>query len=160
MRVLILLLFFIVTGCSYNHIKGYNLHTYENNLFKEYFMHESTSLIKTQLTPSRSKLVFIGDKNDDYSELFISRLRNMGYSILEISTDELKLYSSKKDDTTFSYSVDYVYKKEKKTNFYYISLHLFLNNFTYSKMYLINSLGELPQPLGNWTVKGINEERK
>ncbi len=158
-KLLLMALIIFTTGCSYTHINGYNLHTYENDIYKEYFIHESISFLKVQQPPAHRKIVFIDIKDDGFSTLFVNRLRSTGYAISEITLEELEVFNAKKNEFKFSYSIDYVYERTKDTQVYYISLQLFVNDYIYSKIYVTNSLSELPQPLGSWSAKEVIEDR-
>lgn len=154
MKNLLLITIFIVTSsCTYKNMHGYNLYTYENDLYKEYLIHESISFLKIQHPPARYKIIFMSVEDDRFSTLFINRLRNIGYAISEITAKESEIIKVKKNEIKLSYSIDYIYEVDKNSKEYYISLQLFSNDSVYSKVYMTNSLDELPQPLGSWSAR-------
>ncbi len=152
-NLLVIAIFILTSSCTYKNTHGYNLHTYKNDIHKEYFIHESISFLKTQYPPAHYKIIFINTDDDKFSMLFINRLRNMGYAISEVTPKESEIIEAKKNEIKLSYSISYVYETNKKTKEYYISLQLFSNDSVYSKAYMTNSLDEFPKPLGNWSVR-------
>ncbi len=153
MKKLLILIFIITSSCAPKNTPGYNLYTYENDIYKEYFIHESISFLKTQRPPAHYKIIFVTKKGDRFATLFINRLRSTGYAISEISPEELATVKTKINEIKLSYSIDYIYEIDKNSQEYYISLQLFSNNSVYSKVYKTNSLDELPQSLGSWTAR-------
>lgn len=152
-NILILIVLTIgLTGCSHS-LNSYNLRD-RSDIYMNFFVYETLNLLKKEKSPGRIKFV-ITSSNDKgkFINLFVKQLREIGYSIKEIPTNEVEGLKFEADECLISFYIDYVNLIETEDDGVYIGLQLLIGNATYSKLYKSDDISDIPISVGNWSVK-------